>query len=366
MKLAELLHKHPEVFVAGPSENEEILSFFDTFPMSGKGFKLIYQRSPNFFKFLEFHSTISFVFLLKIKGSIQGVGTLILRPGIIQGKLTVVGYLGDLRVKPGLRNAVIWRKFYQDLMKDSQKIEEFCGGVKYFITAVIDSNKEAQASLIQSQKNSFAYHLLKNYWMINIYYKLSSKPTAYSVRAARKEDLPYILSYWKEREMKKEFGQPEGTEYALQHWPDFNPARILLAFHGSEIIGMCGLWSPHPYKKIILKSLPPTLKLFSYFLKMRPSGFPKESEELRPLYMTHLQFNNSEVLRLLVDKAYSHPLMKEHHILSLALFSESEVKELQGFILNTIPISLYQVYSKEGDVSILNTNASPGFEMALV
>lgn len=365
MKLFELLARHESVSLANPTDNEAILSFFDSFPMKGEGLILQYQRAPDFFKFLQFHSPEFFVFLLRDKGAITGVGTLILRKGFIGGKETWVGYLGDLRVKSGMRNALMWRKFYEDLIHHAPAIEEL-RGCRHFITAVIDSNKEAQASLIRARKNSFAYHELSGYFMVNISLKkpLKKEPQL-TVRQATPEDAKLVREYYLSKEMRKPFGICDDPALCLSRWENFDWNNFYLAFDQDRLVGLAGAWSPSPAKRIILKSLPRHLKLLSTFLRLRKNSFPREGEELRPLYLTHLNFDSVEALRALVFHIFSEEKMRSYHLLSLAVFNPEELLALGDFVIDKIPMALYQVYDNRTP-EVLVKKEQPGFEMALV
>lgn len=358
MKFSELLSNHPAVSIAHESDNKDILDFFDSIPMTGKGLELQYDRSPDFFAFLKIQSSDYFVFLLKNDGLIQGVGTLIVRDGYIDGSKTKVGYLGDLRVKHGKKNALLWRKFYQDLIQQAPLIEEL-KGARHFITAVIDSNTEAQTSLVKAKKNSFSYHKLVSYKMANLYLAMPLKGKAkFEIRKASANDKDLIDSYWETKERNKPFGYINKMNLSYED--------IVLAFENEKIVGMCGLWSPYQFKRIILKRLPLGLKVFSHFLKLIKPSSPLEGEEIRPLYLSHLNFDSEDVLKDILQFVFRLPEMKDYHMLSVAIFNDEEERALKGFIKDKIPMSLYQVFDTNHPELKLNTGISPGFEMSLV
>lgn len=366
MKLEELLSRHPSVRLASSQDNDRILEFFNSLPMTGKTIDLQYDRSPDFFHFLKFHSDSFFVFLLEDNGSLQGVGTLVIRPGVIRGEEHPVGYLGDLRVKAGKRNAVNWRKFYQDLITNSPLIEEL-RFTKYFSTVVIDSNKAAQNSLVLSGKNSFQYHLLDRYEMINVYFKNPFLPikSQYQTRFATKNDKALLKEFFLESEYKKPFGFPELFEFALGNWNRFSIEDFVIVMNKEKIVAMAGLWCPSPMKKIYLRKLSLPLKLMGLFLKLRKNGFPSLEQELKPLYLTHLNYTDPEALKSLINFSLKSPKFRNFHMLSFTYFHSAKAESaLAPFVCDKIAMALYQV--RDPQVEALKGNELPGFEMALV
>ncbi len=369
MKLSELFISNPDLRLAKAEDNEGILEFFHSLPMAGKGLQLNYDRSPDFFAFLQFQSEDYFVFLLMMNNKIQGVGTLVIRPGFINGQETMVGYLGDLRIKPGKKNAVNWRKFYRDLLQKSSEIEEF-QEVKYFETVVIDSNAAAKASLVMSKKSGYIYHELTPYKMINIYGKKpwSKVSNRYEVRMATANDQKAMEVFWYQEERKKQFGQPELLAYALKNWDHFKFSDIVLAFDQGKIVGMSGLWIPETSKRIYIRNYPFTLSILTKFLRLRSSSFPKAGEELRPLYMTHLNYHTPDVLTELIQFILKLPRTSKYHMISLTGYDLARTEEGTAvFLSEKVPMTLYQVYNSEKpELKLCLNNSAPGFEMALV
>jgi len=245
MKLIELLERHPLCHLGTQVDNEKILKFYQTVPMKGSKLAICYDRSPNFFKFLQCHSETFFVFWFGTSDIVEGIGTVVLRPGYIKGEAAMVGYLGDLRFNTNKRMAFAWRKFYSDLLQSAPFIEEF-KGTRHFLTAIIDENKSASNALMNNAKNSFQYAPKSNYEMINIFMR---KPFHHKLKYsnivithAHENDLESIRSFLKQRHLKKPFGYQfensyDELDYRLKHWPDFSISNILIAKENDKIVG---------------------------------------------------------------------------------------------------------------------------------
>ncbi|MFZ4713378.1 MAG: hypothetical protein ACOYL6_06690 [Bacteriovoracaceae bacterium] len=366
MKLDDLFFKHPNFSLAKPSDNLELISFFQKRPMKSVGIGLHYEREPNFFTLCDYHSPHFFVFMAKVNGRLLGIGTLIIRPGFIDGELTSVGYLGDLRVEANKEIAYKWRAFYRDLLLDAPLIEEF-QGCEHFYTVVMDENVEAKNSLVKKDK-FFSYELLSPYQMINVFAVWKNYKHSYNIRKAGASDIPVILAFYQNDKRDFAFDFNLELKRRLQSWSNFQIENILLVFDQDKLVGATMLWSPSPAKKIILTRLPlwlkSILKVISYFHPL-----PHEKEELKCLYMNGLLVSESyeTVLRAMIDYIFTHKLMTAYHALSFCSFPvENEFKQnvnlKQGLIATTTPLLFYTVQTTNKK----NYKAPPAFEMGLV
>lgn len=368
MKISSILKNYPDVFIATNEDNEDLLSFFQNTPMEGKGLILNYLRSPNFFTFLHCQSNEHLVFILKINGTIEGVATIVIKSCYIHGKITRIGYLGDLRVIKSKNNSVLWRSLYNEIINNSKEIEEI--KTEYFLTAVIDSNAKAQKALVKKRENSFIYHHLTAYKMVNIYFRKPwhTKNRNYVIRRATPQDQSLLLNFWLKHESLKPFGQPELVDHALKNWKNFSIEDFVLVFSQDQLVGMCGLWSPSYCKKITIEKFPLILKIISILLRLRRKSFPLEGQELRPLYLTHLNFEQPSILKDLLDYIYELPITQKFHILSYCHFPfYDQYKIDDAFICQKMDMSLFQVIDgRHPEIKITDKNHPPGFEMSLV
>ncbi len=382
MKLAELLEKYPEVKIADRSVNAKILKFFDETPMKGTGLQLRYERAPDFFKFLDYQSKDYFVFYAEKENQVMGVGTLVIRPGMIHGENVHVGYLGDLRVKFDKRLAILWRRFYGDLMENIYKIEEF-HHCKYLLTAIIDENVQAVKALVHNDRLPYKYIPKAPYQMVNILMKaplLGMRKGSYKVRKAHEIDKESINLFLERNHHKRSFGfsfnkTHNELDYRLKNWNNFDMSNMVIVEKNGNLLAVTGLWTPSPAKKIVVESLPKEqekqLKFLSPFTKI-----PKVEEELKVQYMTLLTIEESldrkekqQVFRQLVLELHKFKEVKNSHMLAYADFPTQDplLPALKGFVHFETPMTLYQVVDKEvRDRDEVMDGFPPGFEMALV
>lgn len=387
MKLDEFLARHPDAILANNSHNEELLRFFSTSQMDGESIAIAYDRSPDFFRFLKFSSPEYYVFCTRDKKKqIAAVGTLIIRDGYINGGLCKVGYFGDLRIKFDRRVALRWRQFYSDLVVHAHMIDDF-SHCKHFITAIMDSNKEALLSLVQSKKNQFFYQKLCPYKMINISLRKPFYPrqrTEFKLETGSDHNQAEVFSFFKKIHKSRPFGfnfqpdDPSENQYRLAKWNNFRMNDfLLLRDKNNLIISCCALWGPSPYKKIILKKIPWSLK---QLLKLQQifKASPEVGKELKVLYLTHLNFSDeldenqrNEALEHILEYIDALKIFKNYHFVSLCTFGPWKIeKALKAYLSFSTNLSLYQVVPQDRLEDLLpcaeNTAQIPGFEMALV
>ena len=272
MNLNGLLEKHPQIKLALPEDNKSILDFFETLPMEGKEMIISYDRTPNFFNFLNFCGPNYFVFMIKMKsGEIAGVGTLVLRPGHINGEKKWVGYLGDLRVKADRRASVWWRKFYGDLIVHAPEIEE-SGGCQYFYTSILNENTKAHNALVLNKKNPFQYFHMVDYEMVNIIFRYNPWPSwnggQYAFSQSDGKDKGEIVKFLAKQNKARSFGfcleeSYEELNFRIHQWEQFKWENfIVIRNPKGKIVGVTLLWTPSPVKKIMIKKMPIFLKCY--------------------------------------------------------------------------------------------------------
>jgi hypothetical protein len=382
MKFSDFLKKYPEVKVATEKDSERILNFFEKTPMKGDGLILRYERKPNFFNFLKYSSQKNIVFYAEEENEIIGLGTIVFRPGRVNGENTHVGYLGDLRVKFNKRLALLWRRFYGDLIKHMHLFDDF-DNCKYLMTAIIDGNKRAIKALVNNPKLSYDYKKKSSYEMVNILMKipfLGSKIRKDIKILRGSEDNKEKLQIFFENENKnKSFGFcfnefHNELNYRLEHWDDLSMSDFIIIEREDKIIASTALWSPSNAKKIIVEQIPSgqkyLLKALSFLTKV-----PKEKEELSVLYLTLLTIaealtldEREEVFHDMIAFIFKEKLNKHYHMLAYTEFpSLFPLKNgLNGYIHFETAMTLYQVLDKDCLEFDLDSGFPPGFEMSLV
>jgi hypothetical protein len=373
LDLAQFFLKYPEVSLANSVEvDEKVRTFFHQAPMTGKGMQLLYWREPSFKAFLDCHSDRSFVFYVEsTQGQIEGAGTIVIRPAMVNGKREMVGYLGDLRVDNIRRWGRYWRDFYLDLMKAAPHIEEF-GGARFFYTAILHQNTKARKALGESK---IGYHSFHQYQMVNVLRQWAPVKSKFAIKTWDDLPLAQIEDFYRTANLGKPLGWVVDETYSevqwrLKNWHGFKKSDAFVLSDKSGIVISAAFWSPSPLKKIIVKQLPREQKILLNLLGA-VQRMPREGEELRCLYLTSLdrrpglsEKDWQHGMRQLVKIGLELARERGFHCLSLAEFGEEQFS-LWPFIALKTKLELYFVDPINNPSSEFS-RAIPGFEMGLV
>jgi len=372
LDLKNFISNYPDIRLAGPKDNEKILRFYDQTPLVGEQIRLRSSRQPDFFKFLKYQSDKCAVLLHQsFEGEVDGVGTVLFRDGYIAGRKTEVAYLADFRIA-GYRGVIrSWRSFYSDLIKHLNLPA---------LTAVIDENVRAQRAFVSQKRADFAYDLLTSYQMINVLRKwpwtgFSKAPAEVNVRWALGSDRSRIESFLDVQNRAKPFGYcfVDGElRRRLQVWEGFLVEDFVLGENRQgEIVACFAPWSPGSAKVNVVEKIP------FYFQFYRPLiNVPRMGTSLDTLYLTHLEVDQKlprdsrqKIFRALFDFFYSSEIRRQKmwHMISFCDYPATSFKEgLKGYLVNAIPMKLFNVRHREHARLDIKDKAEVGFEIALV
>ena len=375
MDLNELLQDFPGVRLATPADNQGILRFFNETELRGGRLELQIDRSPDFFSLLGLQAEETFVFLFEDGNkNVQGIATILVRPGFIQGQLTKVGYLGDLRTRFHRGPIRAWRGIFQKIL--SGEVREF-SGVRHWITAVINANSRAHLALVQSKRGGHRYDLLTPYWMVNVFARPLLRRTTKGprIRRAQQGDLENVSRFLEEENRSQAFGFSFSSELPrrLMNWPGLEMRNFLLAEdEKGNLLGCLAPWESSSVKRIRVSRLPATLRVLAPLLPA-PVAMGKN---LRILYLTHLTVRGSlaardrlGVFRAMFDEAWNESRNQGIHMVSFCSFaSQPWQKALEPAFHQAIPMTLFSVSHAEAPQPNWSCAEllQPGFEMALV
>lgn len=371
MKINEILNKFSGINLAESHESEALCAFIKRSPMQGRGLNLAYERSPTFFHFLNYQGDEKFVIVAKNStGSILLVASITTREGYVKGKKTRIAYLSDLRVdssKITTKFFYQWKTCMGELIKNMHLIEKICAD--YIITAIMADNIGAKRSLVNRSKNSFEYLKLSNYKMINIFKKFKvTRSSQYEVSWCEGNNNE-VLDFLEKQEKKKDFGYTrEFIVSAVNKWQGVTASKLLVVRKRGEIMAVTFLWNPSPVKKIIIKSLPRSLKKLHFLLSLFMKT-PTENEEFKIEYLNFLNIvkGHESCFNDIINFVFKSGHMDEYHSLA---FGDFETTSLEGYIKASIKVvtelELYQVIDKSIGGELVQIEQRPGFEISLV
>jgi len=340
---------------------------------------LAVDRSPDFFAFYDMQQADIAVRVLEVDGRIEGLGTLIARPGYLDGRLCRVGYAGDLRLTRKVRGSEFLAEHYGELFEAGEDLLRF----ELCFTAIITSNRRAVDALTRRQErqsNVPVYTEFARYRIANVQFTDRKKPrrTGLLVRRATENDLPAIVGLLGTQHRSRPFGYAIDEAFLrgrLVRWPGLDIDSFWLAFDGDRLVGVLATWDAEAVKRYRVLGYHNRMRwirlgfnLAAPFLGATP--LPTPGGLLRYFYLTHVAIEGDDptIMSALLDHVYAHAHSLGYHFFSASVLEDDPLASAwKRFRVTSLPAALYAVTRPGKPVPLEQLRAGrPGFEMALV
>ena len=375
MELKKFLENFPNIRLATNKDNAKLLEFYHQSQMVSGNKDIFYDRGKDFFAFLRLRSPEFLVFTLWQEEQLQGVAVVSYRKGYINGQLTTIGYLGDLRVSLNRKLIRQWRNCFNEFIKQSPEIKE-AHHCRYYQTVLMEENQTAVNNLVRGGLKNISYQLMAPYQMINIpgllpWFKGNEK----QVSNLSQEGANLFIEDQKKRAFGHDFSNFKNhlLEFSsIINEKDFKEIKI-----DNEIKACAYFINPKKFKTVRLGQNSLFLRLLSQMLSILP-GFkfkklPKKMKSLDILYLSQISFKEPcdssekiEVLNSLLAYAFKN---YEFSILAYCDFeTDSLCKNLKGVYTQSIPMGFYTVHFNEENIrdEIKMGAKAPTFDMQFV
>ncbi len=342
--------------------------------------ELSIRRDPDFFALYRLQTDDFECWVGGEDGSIQGLGTIMVRDGYLNGKPARIGYLGDLRVLPRLQGRRLIGRFYGPILREFSKTR----GCNVFLTTVIASNSPAVRALTGDGGRKLGvppYQPLRAFDIraVHLAFPRRRPRTAYQVRRATSTDIPALAQFLDEDGRRRPFGEvfsEAGLRHRLRAWPGLAIDNFYRAFDQiGTLCGCCALWDAAPVKRTLAMSYRGSMRWVKRGYNgaatlLRAPRLPAPGGTLHYAYLTHqaVPSGDPEVWRALLDIVCADYRRSGYHFLSVCAFlGDSLESAYRGFVTTNLRAHLYAVTPPDValPVSALG-DARPGFEMALV
>jgi hypothetical protein len=383
MNIEKFLESYPHIRLASTNDNQMILDFYHESNMDTDHSKIVYKRGNDFFAFLNERSDHSLTFLLLDENEkLWGIGVASFRKGYINGQLTTVGYLGDLRVKLNRKLIREWRQMYADFIKFSPQIPEvnYC---QHFQTVLINSNKASKNNLAETKIPHLHYERQAVYSMLNIFGYLHApwRNKVYTIKRASEKDLKAIIELYNQ-DNNRPFAHDWTNEinHRLKSWSHFKIDNYVLVYQDNKLVATTCSWNAKKNKQIIISKIPLMLKLLSPilshlpFVKIKP--LPVENEPLDILYLNRFAFSSElrqkdkkSILAETIQFFFESP---ENLIAYADFHTESYLKNNSFYFKEALDMGFYTVHYKSDDNQLFSPLEwsedlkSPEFDMSTV
>lgn len=378
MDLRDFIKDYPGYdFFDQKKDQQEAFQIFEMIPMRLPGFKLIYDRTPEFSALLQAQAEKFLTFVYKIDHKLQGFASLSWGPRYLNGEKKTVSYIGDLRMKPVRPIISSWKSFYPSLLKNAEKIL----GIDYHLTAILSDNKLAIRSLVEGKKNPFKYHFLNEITMVNIIgkkpLKILPRPKAKFKKVALNDSkIADILKFMDQREKEKIFGfclLDSEWNRRLKHWPKLSDAKVFVFENEKGIQATCIPWSVSEIKRMKVTDMSKWLKASLLLPRLLGFSLPVEGEPLKVPYLTHLYFSpettveeKATYLAFFLSEAKNEIWAMDAHFITFAdSWGIHKTPLFKKYWLQTTTVNIYAVTHENRTIPDSFKGRDIGFEMSL-
>ncbi|MCP4133841.1 MAG: hypothetical protein GY754_22925 [bacterium] len=393
MNVETFINAFPGGKVGSMKDNQKILDFYHSFSMDGGVFKIAFRKGADFFKFLKYESPDNFVFLLENDDKdIEGMGSMIIRPCYLNGKVDKVAYVSDLRVlsKNKRKNQFRWRDFPLEICQKGKDVDEF-NGCRYYLGAIVDANEKAK-DVFDSLDAPFGASDISTYSQVNL---LGRRPLKFfgkkspvsdldiTITRAEEKDIPELKNFLDKQSRKKAFGfvyEGENGELdrRLKDWDDFSISSFYLTRNSSgKLISCFAPWDPTKGRRIVVDRFPGYLAFLGKILKGLGKSVPNPGDELKTLYMTTMEFDyeltrlqKKHILNEYIDVVYQSKRMKNYHVLAFCDYKKDSIGEglEKNYFIQSTRTILYQVHDRDTNDPVIkekNLQVPAGHELCL-
>lgn len=345
--------------------------------------ELSVRRDPDFDALYRLQSPSWESWVVEVDGSIEGMGTILVRDGYLGGERRRVGYLGDLRFSRRAQGRLLLDRLYGPLL-DAAAARFGCD---VFLTAIIASNARALRALTTRTARSVrsgrpVYTPLMDFDIRSLHLLTAPRRRhdlrGVAVRRADEDDIGRIARFLDDDGRRRPFGYAI-TEAELRRrlatWPGLDIESFYVAEDAEgKLTGTLALWDAAPVKRMIVNDYRGAMRRvrFAYDLAarvLRRSRLPAPGEPFRYVYVTHqaIPSGDPRVLQTLLATATGDVRGRGYHFASLcAPVGDALETATRGFFTTNLPARLFLVTPAGKAVQPEWLADRPGFEMALV
>jgi hypothetical protein len=317
-------------------------------------------------------------------GGVEGMGSVLVRDGYLDGPpgtVGQVGYLGDLRFSPRAEGRQLLDRAYGPILRDMRERH----GCEYYLTAILASNTRARRALTvqtarAARRGRPRYTLLREFDIRSLHLLLPRRRerSPVAVRRAMPGDVPMVAALLDEDARRRPFGYPmpeSELRRRLATWPGLSIASFHLAEQAGRVVGVVAPWDASPVKQTVVAGYGRSMARirFAHDVGARLLGrplLPRPGEPFRYQYLTHLAVPSDDprVLRALLASVHASARREGFHFLgACAPLGDPLNAAYRGFLTTDLRAELYLVTLPDTPIpEALLAAPMPGFEMALV
>lgn len=364
---------------AEPADNEALCELFASVTMESD-LDLSIRRDPDFFALYRLQGRTWECWVGETERGMGALGAIVVRNGYLGGRPAPIGYLGDLRVAPGLQGRNVVADFYGPVLRDVATRHR----CEIFLTTIIASNQRAIRALTGPRARAAGippYHLVRSFGIRAVYLTVPiPRPRSrFRVERATASDVREIADFLDADGKARPFGyalpEPE-LRRRLREWPDLDISSFYIArTPAGDLVGCVALWDPRAVKRTVVRDYRGRMlkvrRAYNTAGKLlRFTPLPDPGSEMQYAYATHLAVPSGDprVMRELLHRIYADQRTTGRTFIAFSAFDDDPLRPaFRGFPYTDLATNLYAVPAPGSDLPAdCFARGAPGFEMALV
>jgi hypothetical protein len=298
-----------QIDLAGPNDDAAIRRLLATNAIPGR-ITLTYEREPNYFAGCQTIGRSCQVLVARADDQIAGVACRATRPMFVNGRVTRIGYLGQLRVAERFRGRWLVSQGFRFLKRLHDE-----DPVSAYLLSVIEENDEAFGVLIERRRQGFpVFREVGHLFTLALRLRQTKieKPELRNITKAVRDDLPEIIAFLQRQGAARQFYPFYREEdFCGPETRGFSREDFFIARRNGEIVGVTGLWDQSDFKQTVVRGYAGWLRMarpaynFTAGLSAHPP-LPGVGEKVSSAYASFVcaADDSPEVFRPLLARVY--------------------------------------------------------------
>ena len=297
--------------LATEQDSDVLCRLLEDSPMDGE-ISITLERQPNYFYAAHVQCSDPLIIVASNESSrtVGGVFAAGTRPVYVNGSLTDIRYLSDMRISPSFRKGLLMPRGFKYLKQNILKKDE------YAQTLVLTENKSALKLLTSQRANLPYYHSAGDYncYAISTQQKINISSNSLNIRRANCHDLDAMQLFFDEEAKTKQFYPYYDFSELKQsaYYRDIAIHDFFLAFEKDKLAGIAGLWDQTQFKQIRVQKYSKGLSIFRPIYNLIAPWYsgiklPKVGSIFNYLYLHSIvcRNNSPEILRTMLKAIFS-------------------------------------------------------------
>lgn len=297
-------------------DDAQLRSLLRDAPMEGK-IHLTFEREPNYFAANGIEGNARQCIVATDSGDniIWGLGCRSLNAYVYSGKVVCLGYLGQLRLQPGVRGIKRLFAAYK-----AMAVTRDGGALSFDISAIAADNQPAIRLLERALPAMPVYHRLADYCTLVLAVPRKKHKNILNNEVDRAGDLSNLSKHLcnnYRRYSLAPYWDYERLQQLSAH--NLNTGNFLVIKDGDDISSSLALWDQRQFKQITIKGYSPLVAMLRPLINILPRcqgkpALPKAPVKLNCAYLSHVAINwqkPDEIIDLIgaaMDKAFDQGL----------------------------------------------------------